>query len=64
MGKVILKTTIKRESGKLYYCGTDKDGNIAVCEAEMARKGKSKAKKEAKAPAKKAKASTKKPSKK
>jgi len=42
MGKIILKTTIKREAGKLYYCGTDKDGNIAVCEALMARRGKAK----------------------
>lgn len=42
MGKVILKTTIKREAGKLYYCGTDKDGNIAVCETEMARRSKKK----------------------
>jgi hypothetical protein len=37
MGKEILKTSIKRESGKLYYCGTDKQGNINVCEAVMAR---------------------------
>ena len=36
MGKAILKTNIKRESGKLYYCGTDDDGNITVCEALMA----------------------------
>jgi hypothetical protein len=38
MGKSILKTTIKREAGKLYYCGTDKNGNIEVCEALMARR--------------------------
>lgn len=38
MGKEILKTEIKRESGWLYYCGTDKKtGNITVCKAEMAR---------------------------
>jgi len=37
MGKEILKTEIKRESGKLYYCGTDKKGCIVVCEAVMAR---------------------------
>lgn len=45
MGKEILKTDIKREKGKLYYCGTDKNGNIIVCEAIMARGGKSKKKK-------------------
>lgn len=37
MGKVILKTDIKREKGKLYYCATDDNGNITVCEAIMAR---------------------------
>lgn len=38
MGKVILKTEIKRESGYLYYCSTDKKtGNLTVCQAEMAR---------------------------
>jgi hypothetical protein len=42
MGKIILKTDIKRESGKLYYCGTDNNGNITVCEAIMARGGKKK----------------------
>ena len=45
MGKTILKTDIKREKGKLYYCGTDKkDGCIIVCEALMARGGKKKKK--------------------
>jgi len=44
MGKVILKTEIKREPGKLYYCGTDSNGNISVCEAQMARGGKKKKK--------------------
>lgn len=37
MGKIIADTKIKREQGKLYYCGTDKDGNITICEAIMAR---------------------------
>lgn len=37
MGKVILKTNIKRETGMLYYCGTDNNGNITVCETKMAR---------------------------
>lgn len=38
MGKVILKTSLKRESGKLYYCGTDpKTKTITVCEAVMNR---------------------------
>lgn len=44
MGKEILKTNIKREQGKLYYCSTDDKGNITICEAQMARKGKSKKK--------------------
>ena len=35
MGTEILKTNIKREQGKLYYCGTDSDGNIVVCEVLM-----------------------------
>ena len=39
MGKEILKTDIKREKDKLYYCGTDKNGNIVVCETQ---KGKNK----------------------
>lgn len=43
MAKELLKTTIKRESGKLYFCGTDKsNGCITVNEALMARKGKAK----------------------
>jgi len=37
MGKVILKTNIPRDKGKLYYCGTDEKGFITVCNAEMAR---------------------------
>ena len=37
MGEVILKTNIKREKTKLYYCATDEQGNITVCEAVMAR---------------------------
>ena len=46
MGKVILKTEIKREQGKLYYCGTDKKtGNLTVCEAKMARGGRKKKRK-------------------
>lgn len=37
-GKIILKTDIKRESGYLYYCSTDKKtGNLTVCQVEMAR---------------------------
>lgn len=42
MGREILKTTIKRQSGMLYYCGTDKQGNIVICEAKMSRGGKKK----------------------
>ena len=44
MGKVILETDLKRESGKLYYCSTSKDGNITVCEAVMSRGRKAKKK--------------------
>lgn len=40
MKKQILKTNIKRESGKLYFCSTDKDGCIVVCTAEMKRRKK------------------------
>lgn len=54
MGKVILNTNIKREQMKLYYCGTDANGNITVCEAVMARgRGKGKKEKEQKAPVRK-----------
>ena len=39
--KIILKTNIKRESTKLYWCGTSSDGYITVGESVMARgKGK------------------------
>lgn len=44
MGKIILRTNIKRESGKLYYYGTDDNGNLTVCETIMARGGKKKKK--------------------
>jgi hypothetical protein len=37
MAKVIANTTIKREKGKLYFCGTDANGNVTICETEMAR---------------------------
>ena len=42
MGKIIAKTEIKREKGYLYYCGTDKDGCLTICSAEMKRGGKKK----------------------
>lgn len=42
MGKIILKTTIKRQKDRLYYCGTDEKGNITICETETKRKKKSK----------------------
>ena len=45
MGKVILKTEIPRESGKLYYVSTDELGNLIVCEALLARGRKPKKKK-------------------
>ena len=40
MGKIIQKTTIKRMPGMLYYCGTDSQGNLTICEAVMSRSGK------------------------
>ena len=42
MAKVILKTNLPREKGKLYFCGTDSDGNLTVCEAIMQRGGRKK----------------------
>jgi len=45
MGKVILKTELKREPGMLYYCATASDGCITVCEAVMSRGGRKKKKK-------------------
>ena len=42
MGEIIANTEIKREPGKLYYCGTDEEGNLTICEAEMKRGGKKK----------------------
>lgn len=41
-GRIILKTNIKREKGKLYYTGTDDAGNLTICETMMARGGKKK----------------------
>lgn len=38
MGEILLKTNIKRENGLLYYCKSDKNGNIMLCTAKMARK--------------------------
>jgi len=46
MGKPILRTDIKREKNKLYYCATDDKGCILVCEALMARGKKKKKQKE------------------
>ena len=37
MGEIISKTKIKREQGFLYYCGTDKEGNLTICRTKMAR---------------------------
>ena len=42
MGETILKTTIKREIGYLYYCAADSEGNIIVCKAKMCRGGRKK----------------------
>lgn len=37
MGETIGTTEIPREQGWLYYCGTDKKGNITICKAKMVR---------------------------
>lgn len=44
MSETILETNIPRESGFLYFCGTNKKGNITIGKTEMARgkKGKKK----------------------
>ena len=39
MGIVLIKTNIKRDRTKLYYCGTDNEGYLTLCEAKMARGG-------------------------
>ncbi len=44
MGKILVKSVIKRQKGYLYYV----DGKGNVCEAKMARGGKKKKKKAAK----------------
>jgi hypothetical protein len=44
LGKLILKTTIKREPQTLYYCGTSKDGFITINSAIMNRGGRKKSK--------------------
>lgn len=56
MGRQILTTEIPRKPGMLYYCSTDKKGNLALCEAPMVhgrKKKKAKPKTTAKKPAKK-----------
>ncbi len=40
MGERILTTDIPREEGYLYYCGTDKKGNIFIGKAAMHHGGK------------------------
>lgn len=42
MGKIILKTNIKRAKEMLYYCGTSDDGFITIGEAVMCRGGRPK----------------------
>ena len=45
MGEVIIETDVPREKDYIYYCGTDKKGNITVCKAKMVRGRKKKDKK-------------------
>lgn len=40
MSEVILKTSIKREKGFLYFCGTDDKGNLTIGKSKMGRKQK------------------------
>lgn len=42
MAKLLLKTTIKREKGLLYFCSTSKDGFVTLNSAEMHRGGRKK----------------------
>jgi len=37
MGKLIFRTELKREKGKLYYVKDDANGNMCIYEAIMAR---------------------------
>jgi len=37
MKEVLMTTQIPREKGYLYYAGTDENGNLTLCRAEMAR---------------------------
>lgn len=48
MGETIRTTDIPRESGYLYYTGTDKEGNLTICKAKMGggKRGKGKKKDE------------------
>lgn len=39
MGEIIMTTNIPRLKDHLYYCGTDKQGNITVCKAKMKHGG-------------------------
>jgi len=40
MKEVLIKTDIKREKDKLYYCATAEDGCLTVCQTEMKRRKK------------------------
>lgn len=42
--KIILKTKLPREKGKLYFCSTTSEGNLSIGEVAMSR-GKKKKKK-------------------
>ncbi len=44
MKETILETKIKRESGFLYYVGTNQEGNLILCKTEMKRGGRKKKK--------------------
>lgn len=37
MNKLIARTKIKREKGWLYFTGTDENGYITLCKAEMGK---------------------------
>lgn len=42
MAKELMKTTFKREAGKLYYLSTSNDGFLVLCETDMKRRGRPK----------------------
>jgi hypothetical protein len=42
MSEIVMKTTVPREAGFLYFVGTTKDGFLTVNKAKMSRGGRKK----------------------